>query len=239
MFGIANNVQDFLNNSMKSWKLELNALGKSLEEVNIRTGNFQGNSLSPLLFVLCMFTLTWLLRRAKAGYEWGNKGFKSNHLLFIDDLKLFAKSKNQIDFLVQTVYLLSEDIVMQFGIKKCGVFIMERGKVIRIDGIRLPDGKHMKDIDETGYTFLGILETDKIKEKEMKEKFSKEFLRRLSRILRSKLNGRNKITAANTWPASVMRYGAGILKWNTDELKSLDRRTRKFMTMHGTLHPQS
>ena len=40
MFGIANNVQDFLNNSMKSWKLELNALGKSLGEVDIRRGNF-------------------------------------------------------------------------------------------------------------------------------------------------------------------------------------------------------
>ena len=38
---------------------------------------------------------------------------------------------------------------------------------------------------------------------------------------------------------SVMRYGAGILKWNTDKLKSLDRRTRKFMTMHGALHPKS
>ena len=25
MFGISNGVQDFLNNSMKSWKLELNA----------------------------------------------------------------------------------------------------------------------------------------------------------------------------------------------------------------------
>ena len=28
MFGIANNVQHFLNNSMKSWKVELNASGK-------------------------------------------------------------------------------------------------------------------------------------------------------------------------------------------------------------------
>ena len=56
---------------------------------------------------------------------------------------------------------------MQYGIEKCGVLIMERGKVIKTDG-RLPDGKHMKDIDETGYTYLGILETDKIKEKEMK-----------------------------------------------------------------------
>ena len=239
MFGIANNVQDFLNNSMKSWKLELNASGKTLGEVDIRKGIFQGDSLSPLLFVLCMVPLTWLLRRAKAGYEWGNKGFKLNHLLLMDDLKLFAKSKNQIDSLVLTVNIFSEDNGMQFGIKKCGVLTIERGKVIRTDGIRLPDGQHMKDIDEIDYTYLGILETDKIKEKEMKEKFSREYLRRLRLILRSKLNGRNKIMAVNTWVASVMRYGAGILRWNTDELKSLDRRNRKFMTMHGALHPKS
>ena len=239
MFGIANNVQYFLNNSMKSWKLELNASGKTLGEADIRRAIFQGDSLSLLLFVLCMVPLTWLLRRAKAGYEWGNKGFKLNHLLFMDDLKLFAKGKNQIDSLVQTVHIFSQDTGVQFGIKKCGVLIMERGKVIRTDGIRLPDGQHMKDIDEIDYTYLGILETDKIKEKEMKEKFSREYLRRLRLILRSKLNGRNKIMAVNTWAASVIRYGAGILKWNTDELKSLDRRTRKFMTMHGVLHPKS
>ena len=74
---------------------------------------------------------------------------------------------------------------------------MERGKIIRKDDIRLPDVQHMKDIDETGYTYLGILETDKIKEKEIKEKFSKEYLQRLRLILRSKLNGRKKIMAVN------------------------------------------
>ena len=35
-----------------------------------------------------------------------------------------------------------------------------------------------------------------------------------------------------------MKYSAGILKWNTDELKSSDRRTRKFMIMHRALHPK-
>ena len=178
---------------MKSWKLELNASGKTLGEVDIRRGIFQGDSLSPLLFVLCMVPLTWLLRKDKAGYEWGKKGFKLNHLLFTDDLKL-----NQIDSLMQTVHIFSENTGMQFGIKKCGVLIMERGKVIRTDGIRLPDGQHMKDIDETCYTYLGIFETDKIQEKEMKEKFSREYLRRLRRILRSKLKERNKIMAVNT-----------------------------------------
>ena len=106
-------------------------------------------------------------------------------------------------------------------------------------GIRLPDGQDMKDIAEAGCTHLGILEIGKIKEKEMKETFSKEYLRMLRLILRSKLTGRNKVMAVNTWAVSVMRYGAGILKWNKDELKSLDRRTRTFMTIHGALHPKS
>ena len=35
------------------------------------------------------------------------------------------------------------------------------------------------------------------------------------------------------------RYGAGILKWNKDELKSLDRKTKMFMAMHKALHPKS
>ena len=83
-----------------------------------------------------------------------------------------------------------------------------------------------------------MLDTDKFTGKEMNKKFSKEYLRWLRLILRLKLNGRNKIMAVNTWAVSVMGYGAGILKWNTDELKNLDRRTRKFMTMHETLHPK-
>ena len=66
-----------------------------------------------------------------------------NHLVFINELKLFAKCKKQIDSLVLTVLIFSEDI----GIKRCGVLIMERRKVIRTDSIRLPDEQDMKDID--------------------------------------------------------------------------------------------
>ena len=93
IFGIANNVQDFLNNRMKSRKVKINASGEKLGEVDIRKAIFQGDSLSPLLLVLCFVPLTWLLRRAKVDYERGKKRFKLNHLLFVNDLKLFAKSK--------------------------------------------------------------------------------------------------------------------------------------------------
>ena len=47
----------------------------------------------------------------------------------MDDLKLLERSKDQIDSLVNTVYTLSENIGMEFGIKKCGVLVLKRIKV--------------------------------------------------------------------------------------------------------------
>ncbi|XP_068684755.1 uncharacterized protein [Montipora foliosa] len=51
MFGIAENVKKFLIDSMKTWKTELTSSGESLGVIHIRRGIFQGDSLSPLLFV--------------------------------------------------------------------------------------------------------------------------------------------------------------------------------------------
>ena len=41
--------------------------------------------------------------------------------------------------------------------------------------------------------------------------------------MKSQLNGKNKIRAANTWAVSLMRYGAGTVKWNIkEELQEID-----------------
>ena len=63
-----------------------------------------------------MITLTHVLRKAKARYTLGG-GEKINHLLFMDDLKLYGKSENEIKGLVSTVEVFSQDIGMEFGIK--------------------------------------------------------------------------------------------------------------------------
>ena len=81
---------------MKKWKLLLTSNGSDLCEVDVTRGIFQGDSLSPLIFVICMIPLSLLLRKVKASYEWGRKEFKLNHLLIF-----FGKSDDQIDSLVQ------------------------------------------------------------------------------------------------------------------------------------------
>ena len=42
----------------------------------------------------------------------------------MDDLKLYAKSEEQTNTLVKTAHVLSTDIGMTFGIKKCGILPM-------------------------------------------------------------------------------------------------------------------
>ena len=148
---------------------------------------------------------------SRVSYEWGRKELKLNHLLFTDHLKHFGKSDDQIDSQVQTVFTFSEDIGMAFGLRKCGVVILKKGRLVKFDGVHLSNQEIMKEVDENGYTYLGILELDKIKEHEMKIKVTAEYKRRLRLILKSKLNGKNKIQAINTWAVALLRYGAGII----------------------------
>ena len=82
-------------------KLKLNS-----GEVEIRRGIFQGDSLSPLVFVLVLIPLNLILRKTKAAYEFSESKKKMNHLLFLDDLKLYSQSNKGLDSLVQTFVFL-------------------------------------------------------------------------------------------------------------------------------------
>ena len=145
MFGIAKNVEMFLKDSMTRWQTELTVYGESLEEVKIKRGIFQGDSLPPLIFILCMVPLPMVLRKMNEGYDFKGKEIKVNHLLFIDDLKLYGKSEGLINTLANTVQLFCEDIGMEFGLTKCGVLIRKRGKVQKNNGIQLPSGEIEND----------------------------------------------------------------------------------------------
>ena len=35
----------------------------------------------------------------------------------------------------------------------------------------------------------------------------------------------------NVWAVGIIRYGAGVIDWTIEELKSIDIKTRKLMTM--------
>ena len=236
MFGVAANIRGLLANTMKSWQIVLTSNGMNLGEVNIKRGIFQADSLSPLLFVLVLIPLTLILRKEAAGYHFTDKT-KVNHLLFMNDLKLDGKDKAQLESLTQTVRIFSHDIGMHFGIEKCAVLVLKRGKLVESDGIQLPDDNEIKAPKECeGYKYLGVFEADEMLHSQMKEKVSKEYLKRVRKLGKSKLNGRNLIQGINTWAVSLIRYAGGIINWTKKELRDLDTRTRKTLTMNRALN---
>ena len=93
--------------------------------------------------------------------------------------------------------------------------------------------------EEESYKYLGVLEADHVLHEESKERLKKEYIRRVKKCLKSKLNGGNMVKAINTWAVSLMRYSAGIVEWTKADLDVTDRKTRKLMTMYGMLHPRS
>ena len=154
MFGIAGNVRQFLANNMENWKITLAKNEMNLGDIKVKRGIFEGDSLSPLLFVICMTPLSRVLGKTKAYYEWGHKQYRINHLLLMDDLKLFGKTTGQINSLVQTVQIVSEDIEMEYGLKKCDILVLRKSKLITGERIHLPNDRLMKEVTEEGYKYL-------------------------------------------------------------------------------------
>jgi len=93
LMGIVENLRELLVKSKQKWKLSFTSNGNGLGDVKVNRGIFQGDSLSSLLFLLCMMQVSLALRTVKVGYEWGKKEFSLNHLLSMDDLKLYRKSE--------------------------------------------------------------------------------------------------------------------------------------------------
>ena len=145
IYGAEENTIRFLKNTMPNWKMILTSSETRLTEVSIRRGIFQGVSLSPLLFIVAMIPMTRVLERMEVGYQLKKGGSRINHLMFIEDIKLFGRGTKEIDTLVQTVRIVSSDIRMELGIEIYALVNIQRGKVTRT----LPYGNSIKDIDET------------------------------------------------------------------------------------------
>ena len=95
----------------------------------------------------------------------------------MDALKLYSRDEKGLESLVETIRVFSEDIGMEFGIDKCALLKMEKGKIVKSVGIELPNGKVINLLLEgESYKYLGILQAGRFLEEEMKLKVSKDFL---------------------------------------------------------------
>ena len=120
-----------------------------------------------------MIPLNHLLRKCTTGNKLSRSQEKINHLMYMDNIKLFAKNEKELETLIHTVRIYSQDIGIEFGIEKCALLVMKSGKRHMTDGIELPNQDKISMLAENEtYKYFGILEADSIKQVEM-TKFKK------------------------------------------------------------------
>ena len=99
---------------------------------------------------------------------------KINHLMYMDDIKLFAKNEKELETLINAIRIYSQDIGVEFSIEKCAMLVMKSGKRHLTDRMELPNQDKFRTLGEKEtYKHLGILEGDTIKQAEGKEKIKK------------------------------------------------------------------
>ena len=181
---------------MKEWKTNLylnHAQGSTVcENINIKCGIFQGDSLPPLLFCLALVPLSYELNNTDYGYNIYEE--KINHLFYKDDLKLHGKNDYELEGLLRTVKTLI------------------RGKLKSTSSIVQDIDTIIKELDqEETYKYLGIKEGDGIQHETMKEKIRRECFRRVRAVLQSELNAKNKLEAIDTLAIPVVSYSFNVV----------------------------
>ena len=228
-----------IRNQMGKWKTTIKLQHKKgklvVRDVHIKKGIFQGDSLSPILFCLALDPLSKKLKDSDIGYNLNNGRSRIpektvNHLLFMDDLKLYAESNQKLTELLKIVYDFSEDIKMQFGLDKCSTCHIKKGKKVKKENIELNPRIVICEIgDDQAYKYLGIEENVVIEHRKMREKIKKEYLKRLKKICGTQLTNKNKITAVNQLALPVLNYSFGIIDWPQGELNSLNIKPEKYL----------
>jgi len=159
-----------------------------------------------------------------------------SHLFYVDDLKLFASNKEENIRKVDMVKRFSTDICMEFGLDKCAFLTLRKGRRINSENIII-DHTTIKQLDqEKTYKYLGIEESEKVEHRMMKDRISKEYLKRVKLILRTELSARNKIEAIKSLAISVFMYSIGIIDWFQEDLNQLDVKTRKMLNAHRMIY---
>ena len=240
-------VINFIKTLMTSWRTKINLNTKKeriiSDTVKIQRGIFQGDALSPLWFCLALNPLSNMLKDSKYGYKIKDDrtvNHTISHLLYMDDIKLYATTETHMRSLITTTEKFSEDICMEFGVEKCKMLNIQKGKVQISEEFQLTNGSAIGVMDEGDvYKYLGFAQARRIEHTTVKKQLENTYKKRMESILKTQLNGKNKIKAINTYAIPVLTYSLGIIKWTQTDIANLERLTRTTLTKFRMHHPKS
>ncbi|TBU20298.1 reverse transcriptase [Hamiltosporidium tvaerminnensis] len=203
--------------TISKWKIDISVGSEKIMNKKIDKGILQGDSLSPLLFVLCMDPLSRKLNEeyAKVTIQTEDASHSTNHLLFIDDLKLLAKDGTTLEKMTEEVKMFMKNIGLEINREKSATndSCCENTATL-LEGIGV-------------YKYLGIIEDSRgIPTRKSFEEVQTKLIARVERLCRTRLNARNLFQAINQHAISLINYHIGVLRLEPGDFSKLDDAVR-------------
>ncbi|KAI5148113.1 hypothetical protein ENBRE01_3047, partial [Enteropsectra breve] len=215
-------IKNFIKNLMGKWNIQIIYDNKNIIKVPINRGILQGDSLSPILFVLCMEPLSKFLNNKypKIHVSDDNRSFATNHLLFIDDLKLMAREPKVLKSMCEDTM----EFLKIAGLEK------NQEKSATNEPTLSKEAKLLEDGVE-GYKYLGVLENSKNQiTEESINTVKTEVYARIKRLVKTKLNAKNLFKAINEHALSLLNYYIGLIELEPEIFKEIDQGIRNILT---------
>lgn len=215
-------ILEFIKRMLHHQKTTLFLNGEGIGKVNIENGIIQGDALSPFLFVIAMEPLSRTLNKNCDKVGLSEVGMKTNHLIFIDDIKLVASDSSTLVELCQH----TNECLQQMGLKvnrQKSASNIENDKVF---------GEKIDDVE--GYKYLGLLEDSRsVIKSENKEKIMEKIKERTEALCATKLNARNLFNALNEFAISTINYYIGLIDYKPEELREMDNMIKRILARHN------
>ncbi|KAG0435486.1 Retrovirus-related Pol polyprotein from type-2 retrotransposable element R2DM [Dictyocoela muelleri] len=191
-------------------------------------GIIQGDSLSPLLFTLCMEPISRVLNHSsnpKVEIAYKEINMSINHLFYMDDLKIFAKTDTMLKELTERFLETLEIIGMAHNKSKSCTNTEYLSEVADIISPLL------------GYKYLGLIEDGENKFKDINiNNIINKITERIQKICRTNLNSKNIFNAFNEFSLSILNFFIGIINIPCNTLKEWDQKIRNILRENKIHH---
>jgi hypothetical protein len=193
------------------------------DPVHYLRGIFQGDSLSPLLFVLALNPLQECLDAqpmVKTKF-----GIKLNSLWFMDDLKVYARTAKELASTLEAIIQTSKAIGMELGLAKCNELHCVEGEVVT--------ESHSDTFDVLSeanrYKYLGVRQFLRSDREATLADVREKFAQRAKQAYSTGLNTENARRLYNSCAVGALSYVASCGLITSTEGESLDAAGRRIM----------
>ena len=223
--GLPEWVVRFLTATIGRWAIQIKDGRETILEKHVRRGILQGDTLSPLLFALCVDPLSRTLNGVYPMVEvrTGSSITHSvNHLLFVDDLKLLARDDSTLAAMARETREFFDTVGLEINRAKSAT-----NSAVCAGMAELLD-------NAGGYKYLGVIEDRTgVPTRESYSKLKAELLLRVGRLCESQLNARNLIHGINEHAMSLLNYYVGVLRLEAGDFAELDHAVRQLLTKYA------